>query len=664
MGRRTILSIGSGLAIGLAAFAGSSSASQRSIPTNQQPPAVTGAALEGSVLNASRGRWDSSSRLTFSYQWRRCLPDGTGCVDIAGATDNVYPARTDDIGHTLRVAVTATNKDGSASAVSSATGVVTALTAQAPHNTAPPAISGSPIVGRFVTATSGTWTGSAPIRFSYRWRLCSPAGGDCVDTTRTSRTYKPSPGDLTHTLRVLVTARNGSASASALSGASGPVVKPPPPRAPQPTSAPRISGAARQGGQLRGDRGNWTNAPTSFSYAWLRCDRTGASCGPIPGAHRLVYSMLAADIGHTIRFQVDAKNAGGTTRAVSAPTVLVQSAPALADSRPSNTGKPTISGTAQEGQTLTGTAGTWTNSPTRFEFTWRRCNRNGGNCGSIGSAHGTTYTLTGADIGHTIRLRVKATNSDGSANATSDPTGVVRASAKPENTSPPTVSGTAAEGKTLNGNNGSWSHNPTSYAYAWLRCDRNGNNCATISGARSGKYVLTSADVGSTVRFMVVATNSEGSTTATSVPTAVVQRVTTPSRGPGCPPGSGNPDQVSAIAPPARLLVDGIRSDPRVVTGGTQALIVRVHVSSTCGGSVQGALVYATATPYNQFSIPPEAVAGSDGWATLVFRRLAGFPVSRHQQLLVVFVRARKPGENLLVGISTRRLVSIPVRLG
>ena len=149
------------------------------------------------------------------------------------------------------------------------------------------------------------------------------------------------------------------------------------------------------------------------------------------------------------------------------------------------------------------------------------------------------------------------------------------------------------------------------------------------------------------------------------MPTTVIQRAPAPapSRGPGCPAG-GNPDQVTKISPPARLLVDTLQADPRVVTRGTAALVVRFHVTSNCGGPVQGALVYATATPYNQFAIPPEAPTGADGWATLVFRRLQGFPVSGRQQLIAVFVRARKPGESVLGGISTRRLVSIPVRLG
>jgi hypothetical protein len=111
------------------------------------------------------------------------------------------------------------------------------------------------------------------------------------------------------------------------------------------------------------------------------------------------------------------------------------------------------------------------------------------------------------------------------------------------------------------------------------------------------------------------------------------------------------------------LLVDALQSDPRVVSRRTGVLVVRFHVTSSCGGPVQGALVYATATPYNQFSIPPEAPTDANGWATLVFRRLSGFPVSNRQQLIAMFVRARKPGESLLGGISTRRLVSIPVGL-
>jgi hypothetical protein len=239
----------------------------------------------------------------------------------------------------------------------------------------------------------------------------------------------------------------------------------------------------------------------------------------------------------------------------------------------------------------------------------------------------------------------------------------------PVNTDPPSINGTPQEGKTLTGDRGDWSNNPSDFDYRWMRCDKSGGSCSGISGATSRKYTLKSVDVGNTLRFRVVARNADGQTTATSVPTAVVQKAAAPptttappSRGNGCPSG-GNPDQVAGISPPARLLVDSLQSDPGVVTRGTQSLTVRFHVTSTCGGPVQGALVYATATPFAQFSIPPEGTTGSDGWASLTFQREQGFPVSPRQQLIAMFVRARKPGENLLGGISTRRLVSIRVNL-
>jgi hypothetical protein len=248
--------------------------------------------------------------------------------------------------------------------------------------------------------------------------------------------------------------------------------------------------------------------------------------------------------------------------------------------------------------------------------------------------------------------------------------GVAASSVKPVNSSPPTISGTHQEGKTLTANRGNWDNNPTDFDYFWRRCGASGGSCSNISGANGLTYTLKSVDVGNTLRFRVVAKNADGQTTADSAPTEVIQKAATstttttttptPSRGNGCPSG-GNPDQVASIAPPARLLVDSLQSSPQVVGFSTETLVVRFHVTSSCGGPVQGALVYATATPYNQFSIPPESPTGADGWAELRFQRLSGFPVSNKQQLIAMFVRARKSGENLLGGISTRRLVSIRV---
>jgi glucose/arabinose dehydrogenase len=92
----------------------------------------------------------------------------------------------------------------------------------------------------------------------------------------------------------------------------------------------------------------------------------------------------------------------------------------------------------------------------------------------------------------------------------------------PENTSPPAVSGTAQAGQTLTASPGSWSGSePITYAYEWSRCDQAGSNCVPIASGQS--YTATADDVGSTLRVAVTATNSAGSATATSAPTAVVQ---------------------------------------------------------------------------------------------------------------------------------------------
>ena len=243
--------------------------------------------------------------------------------------------------------------------------------------------------------------------------------------------------------------------------------------------------------------------------------------------------------------------------------------------------------------------------------------------------------------------------------------GAAAGAAAPSNTSPPTITGTPQEGHTLVGHRGKWSGSPTDYNDFWVRCDKDGASCANISGAhdRNG-YLLKKVDVGNTIRFKVQATNADGSTFASSVPTAVITAatVTPPPVTNGCAKKGGS-IPIAGVTPPARLTIDQTQISPSTITYGTRAVTARFHVAA-CNGSVEGALVYVTAVPFGQFAIPNEQPTGSDGWATVQLSALAGYPVSNKQQLLVMFVRARKSGEDLLGGISTRRLVSFHVTAG
>lgn len=228
--------------------------------------------------------------------------------------------------------------------------------------------------------------------------------------------------------------------------------------------------------------------------------------------------------------------------------------PALAKTAaaPRNVSLPTISGTLRQGETLTATNGTWENSPTAFSYRWQRCGTDGTGCANIAAAVRRRYTLTAADVDHTMRVVVTATNADGQASATSRASGVVSADSGPRNTQRPTISGVPRVGEELTADPGTWTGGVSSFAYQWQRCDTVGSNCSDVTGANGRTYGVRAADVGRTLRVEVTARNEAGSTSSTSDRTAVVRSATSPPPPPP-PPPSGNRRPTIALLN-ARLL--------------------------------------------------------------------------------------------------------------
>jgi fibronectin type 3 domain-containing protein len=344
------------------------------------------------------------------------------------------------------------------------------------------------------------------------------AASGCADITgATAKTYTLGGSDIGKKIRVVVTGSNSVGSATATSAQTATVVA----SAPSNTASPTISGTAQTDQTLTADQGTWKGTtPINYSFQWQRCDSGGAACAAIAGATGQTYTLTASEAGSTIRVSVTASNSVGTSSASSAPTAIVTSSDA-----PVNTAPPTISGTLQLGQTLAADPGTWSGAqPISYSYQWRQCDHSGATCSDISGATAQTHTLNAADVGATIRVRVTASNASGAGAAVSTQTGEIEGVA-PTNVSPPTISGTPQKGQRLAADPGSWNGTPPiAYAYQWRRCNAAGGSCADIAGETAQTYLISSSDIGNTIRVAVTATSEElpGSGTAVSVPSGPI----------------------------------------------------------------------------------------------------------------------------------------------
>ena len=392
-------------------------------------------------------------------------------------------------------------------------------------NTAPtgaPTITGTAEVGETLTAvTTGIMDadGLTSVSYAYQWIRVNGTEADIAGENST--TYTLVDADLGTTLKVRVSFTDDAgnsetltSAATATVGAAGNTAA---------TGAPTITGTAEVGETLTAVTTGIADADgltsVSYAYQWIRVNGTEAD---IAAENSTTYTLVDADLGTTLKVKVSfTDDAGNSETLTSAATATVGAAGNTAA-----TGAPTITGTAEVGETLTavttGIADADGLTSVSYAYQWIRVN---GTEADIAGENSTTYTLVDADLGTTLKVKVSFTDDAGNSETlTSAATATVGAAGNTAATGAPTITGTAEVGETLTavttGIADADGLTSVSYAYQWIRV--NGTE-ADIAGENSTTYTLVDADLGTTLKVRVSFTDdASNSETLTSAATATV----------------------------------------------------------------------------------------------------------------------------------------------
>ena len=485
----------------LASAATATVAGKSNSPATGQP-SISGTAQVGETLTADASGIsdeDGLSSVAYIYQW---LADG---ADIAGATDSAYTLMAAaDEGAAIRVRVSFTDDAGNEETLTSAATDTVEAAELAEPPAAPTGLRAAPSHDRVVLSwddpQDDTITGYVILR---RDRAIHEIGTfatvaadtGAADTGYTDDQVQP---EKEYVYRIRAINEHGVSELSGWVRADTPA----PPSANSPaTGQPTISGTAQVAETLTADMSGIADqdglTDTSYSYQWL------ADGADIAGATDSTYTLADADEGAAIRVRVSfTDDAGNEETLTSAATDTVE-----ARANTPATGVPTISGTAQIGETLTADASGIADADgltnAVYGYQWLADGAN------IAGATDSTYTLVDADAGAAIKVRVSLTDDAGHEETlTSAATDTVDARPNTPATGVPTISGTAQVGETLTADASGISDQDgltnAVYGYQWLA------DGSSIAGATDSTYTLVDADAGAAIKVRVSFTDDAG----------------------------------------------------------------------------------------------------------------------------------------------------------
>src|SRR5919204_169417 len=373
-------------------------------PADTTPPSISGQPMVGKTLTASPGDWTGTDPISVAYQWQRCDSGGANCSAISGATGSSFVVPAGDLGATLRVAVTATNSAGSATASSPATPPVTAPVV--PDTTAPSAPTGLAVGTVTQTSVPLSWTASTENVGVTGYDLLVN-GTKVTTTTSTSHTFSGLTCGTSYTLGVdaFDAAGNHSNVASVTAATS----------ACPDTTAPSMPTGLTVGSKTQ----------TSIALSWTASTDNVGVTGydllvngtKVTTATSTSHTFSGLTCGTSYTLGVDAFDAAGNRSNVASINASTSACPdTTAPSMPTGL---TVGSTTTNSIALSWTASTDNVGVTGYDLLL--------NSAKVASATSTTYTFSGLSCGTSYTLGVDAFDAAGNHSSASSVTGTTAA---------------------------------------------------------------------------------------------------------------------------------------------------------------------------------------------------------------------------------------------